>query len=209
TDASGRGILYDELLADAAAKFLRLKAMWQERFLLAITEDTLIFLDEPYLASLGSAFVSISNEQVTALIEEVLGGLQGIKGIHCCGGADWTLLLKSSIDILSFDAYNYAESLACYPAEVNAFIKRGGALAWGIVPNDEDILKKESLSSLSGRLEEVVAVFSRDGISFREIILRSLITPTCGLASLSPDTTEEVFRLLVGLSEYFRTKYIA
>jgi len=207
TDASGRGILYDDLLADAAAKFLRLKAAWQEKFLRKLAPQTVIFIDEPYLASLGSAFISISSEQVSLLLEEVLSGLSGIKGIHCCGGTDWTLLLKSSIDVLNFDAYNYFESLACYPDEVHAFIKRGGAIAWGIVPNDEEVLQKESLPSLSDRLEAAIAFFSSDGISFKELVSRSLVTPSCGLDSLSPDAAEEVFRLLAGLSEKFRAKY--
>ena len=207
TDEAGRGILYDELLADALSKFLHLKAVWQERLLSTVANQTIIFIDEPYLTSLGSAFVSISHEQVTTLLEEVLSGLQGIKGIHCCGSTDWTLLLKLSIDILNFDAYNYFESLACYPLEVKAFLSRGGVIAWGIIPNDEDILKKETLSSLYDRLCEIVASFSRDGISFKEIISSSLVTPTCGLASLSIEAAEEVFRLLAELSARIRVKY--
>ena len=143
TDSEQRGILYDELLADAVASFLRLKAIWLEKFLKSICKDTLIFFDEPYLSSLGSAFVAIANEQVSALLENALSGIQGLKGVHCCGSTDWSLLLKSSIDILSFDTYNYADSLSCYPAEAKAFLARGGIIAWGIVTNDEESLKKE------------------------------------------------------------------
>ena len=207
TDETGRGILYDELLADALSKFLHLKAAWQERLLSKVARQTIIFIDEPYLASLGSAFVSISPEQATALLIEVLGGLTGIKGIHCCGSTDWSMLLKLPIDILNFDAYNYFESLSCYPQEISAFISRGGVIAWGIVPNDEAILKKETLVSLYDRFCEIVASFSRNGVSFREIISGSLITPTCGLATLSTEAAEEVFGLLSGLSNRIRLKY--
>ena len=207
TDNEQRGILYDELLADTAAKFLRLKAMWQERFLSAISNNTIIFVDEPYLTSLGSAFVAISSEQVTALLEEVFSGISGLKGVHCCGSTDWSLLLKSSTDILSFDAYNYADSLSTYPAEVKAFLKRGGTIAWGIVTNDEESLKKESVASLHDRLGEAMVPFTRDGIPFKQIIAQSILTPSCGLASISPEAAIEALHLLTALSDKLKRKY--
>ena len=177
TDHEQRGILYDELLAETIAKFLRLKAMWQESFLRRIAKDTIIFVDEPYLASLGSAFVAISSEQVATLLEEVLGGISGINGIHCCGSTDWSILLKSSTDILSFDAYNYADSLTTYLKEANAFLNRGSTIAWGIVPNDEDHLAKESLATLYDRLCEAIAPFTRDGIPFKQVFGEMPVNP--------------------------------
>ena len=206
TDINGRGIVYDETLAEAAARLLRLKAKWQENFLRRITRTTIIFVDEPYLTSLGTAFVALSNERVARLLEEVLGGLSGVKGIHCCGSTDWSLLLSAPIDVLSFDAYNYADSLACYPANVKAFLEKGGNIAWGIVPNDEDALADESLSSLYDRFGEVIAPFTRDGISFRQITAQSLLTPSCGLASLSTDAAVQALELLKGLSDKIRSR---
>ncbi len=207
TDRQQRGIVYDDLLAEALAKFLRLKAMWQERFLRQISPETIIFVDEPYLTSLGTAFVAIPNEQVTTLLEEVLSGITGTKGVHCCGSTDWSLLLKSSADILSFDAYNYADSLACYPAEAKAFLERGGNIAWGIVPNEEETLAAETTASLSDRLGEAMAPFTRDGISFKQLMAQSLLTPSCGLASLSPEAAVQALELLSGLSEKVRSRY--
>lgn len=206
TDINGQGIVYDETLAEAAARLLRLKAKWQENFLRRITRTTIIFVDEPYLTSLGTAFVALSNERVARLLEEVLGGLSGVKGIHCCGSTDWSLLLSAPIDVLSFDAYNYADSLACYPANVKAFLEKGGNIAWGIVPNDEDALADESLSSLYDRFGEVIAPFTRDGISFRQITAQSLLTPSCGLASLSTDAAVQALELLKGLSDKIRSR---
>jgi len=207
TDRDQKGIIYDELLAEAAARFLKLKAMWQERFLSSISPGVIIFVDEPYLASLGSAFVAIPNEQVTGLLEEVFSGIHGVKGVHCCGGTDWSLLLKSSADVLSFDTYSYADSLSCYPAEVKAFLARGSCIAWGIVPNDEEALAGETSASLYDRLGEAMATFTRDGISFRQLVAQSLLTPSCGLASLSPEAAVEALGLLGELSASFRRKY--
>lgn len=206
TDEQNRGIVYDETLAEALAKFLRLKARWQENFLRQTARTTVIFVDEPYLTSLGTAFVALSNEKVTDLLEEVLKGLGGIKGIHCCGSTDWSLLLSTSINILSFDAYSYADSLACYPGEVKTFLQKGGNIAWGIVPNDEEALTKESVSSLYDRLGEAMAPFTRDGLSFRQLTAQSLLTPSCGLASLSIEAATRALELLAELSSQLRSR---
>lgn len=207
TDREHRAILYDDLLSDIVAKFLRLKASWQERALSTVCADTIIFVDEPYLASLGSAFVSVPNKQVITLLEEVFCGISGLKGIHCCGGGDWSLLLTTTTDILSFDAYNYGESLSLYPGEVKSFLGRGGTIAWGIVPNDEEALAKESVASLRDRLEETIAPFTRNGVPFRQLIKQGLLTPSCGLGLLSPEAATQALELLSVLSEQVRRKY--
>ena len=207
TDEDGRGIIYDEMLAEAAARFLRLKASWQEAELRKRAKNTIIFIDEPYLTSLGSAFVALTGAQVVSLLSEVLAGIIGLKGMHCCGSTDWSLLLGLPMDIVSFDAYNYLDSFLCYPAAIDAFLNGGGAIAWGIVPNDEEVLKKESLTLLSDRFCEAVNALVRPQFNFRDLVRRSLITPVCGLVSLSPESAEYAFSLLKELSEKIRRKY--
>jgi methionine synthase II (cobalamin-independent) len=204
TDNNRRSIIYDDVLADAAAKFLRLKASWQEKALKRISPHTIIFVDEPYMSSFGSAFIPISREQVISLLEEVFRGIEGLKGIHCCGNTDWSVILETSLDILSLDAYNYAESLSLYPAEMKAFLNRNGVIAWGIVPNDGASLGKESAASLKDRLEEAIAPFTRNGLPFQQLLAQSLLTPSCTLASLSEDGAEQALELLVELSQMMR-----
>jgi hypothetical protein len=148
TDSDGKAVIYDDILGDAVAKFLRLKAGWQEQELKRLSANTIIFVDEPYMASFGSVSVPLSAEKVASLIEEVFRGIEGLKGIHCCGNTDWSVLLGTSLDILSFDTYNYAESLSLYPKEVKGFLERGGAISWGIVPNDQESVVKETPASL-------------------------------------------------------------
>jgi methionine synthase II (cobalamin-independent) len=203
-DEKRQTILQDDVLSDAAARLLRLKAAWEEKELRRINKNTIIFLDEPVMSSYGSAFFTISRERVKTLVEEVLGGISGLRGIHCCGNTDWSVLLDTSVHILSFDAYNFAGSLALYPAEVKNLIDRGGAIAWGIVPNTEEALLKESISSLKDRLEEAMAPFTRHGISFKQIKEQSLLTPSCGLAGISEDASERVLEILDLLSDRMR-----
>ena len=209
TDQAGLGILYDDTLAEVAAKFLRLKASWQENFLRQISRNTIVFVDEPYLVSLGSVFTPIPEEKVPSLLQEVLEGIKGTKGLHCCGNTNWPVLLSMPIDILSFDAYNYASSLSAYPNEVKSFLERGGAIAWGIVPNDEEALAKESVASLHDRLGEAMAPFTRDGLSFNQVVEQGLLTPSCGLAGLSPEAANQTLELLADLSQYLRKRYSA
>jgi methionine synthase II (cobalamin-independent) len=203
-----RYIVYDETLAEAMAKHLRLKASWQEKALRQISPTTIIFVDEPYLTSLGSPFVSLPSERVVALLEETLGGISGLKGLHCCGSTDWSLMLGFPLDILSFDAYNYTDTLSSYPAEVKSFLEQGGTIAWGIIPNDEESLAKETISSLNDRLEEAIAPFTREGLRFRQLIEQGLLTPSCGLASLSLEAAEQALELLMQLSAKLRKRYI-
>ncbi len=208
TRQDGLGILYDDSLAESASKFLRLKALWQENTLRQISPNTIIFVDEPYLVSLGSVFSPIPEEKVPVLLEEVFRGIKGTKGLHCCGNTDWSVLLDMQIDVLSFDAYNYASSLSTHSDKVKSFLERGGNIAWGIVPNDEQALAKESLASLRDRLEEAMAPFTRDGLKFKQIIARGLITPCCGLAGLSLEASSLALELTAKLSSELRSRYV-
>jgi len=207
TDNEGKAVIYDDALGDATAKFLRLKAAWQEKELKKISPSTIIFVDEPYMASFGSVSVLLSAERVKSLLEEVFRGIEGLKGVHCCGNTDWSVLLGTSLDILNFDAYNYAQSLSLYPKEVKGLLDRGGAIAWGIVPNDEPSLAKETASSLKDRLEEAMSPFTGNGVSFKQLLQQSLLTPSCGLASLpTPDAAARALELLSELSATMRKK---
>ena len=207
TDQNRRPLLYDEVLADAIAKHMRLKAAWQEKELKGVCPTTIISVDEPYLSSIGSVFISLPREQVVTLLEEVLGGISGLKAIHCCGNTDWSVVLQTSLDILSFDAYNYAETLALYPADVKGFLNRGGVIAWGIVPNDEQALKKETASSIGDRLEQAMRLLSKKAISIDTIKSQCLITPSCGLGSISTEAAIRALELTAAVSADFRKRH--
>jgi methionine synthase II (cobalamin-independent) len=203
-DEKRESILHDDVMSDAAAKLLRLKAAWEENQLKRISKNTIMFVDEPVMTSYGSAFFTISREKVKRLLEEVMGGISGLRGIHCCGNTDWSVLLGTSAQIISFDTYNFAGSLALYPAEVKRLLEKGGAISWGVVPNTEEGLRKETASSLKDRLEDAMAPFTRHGVSFKQLKEQALLTPSCGLAGLSEDASEQVLEMLAALSSRMR-----
>jgi len=161
------------------------------------------------LSAFGSVSVSLSRERIISLLEEVFGGIKGIKGVHCCGNTDWSILLNTSVNIMSFDAYNYAESMSLYPDEVKKFLDSKGTIAWGIVPNDGESLAKESVASLNDRLGEAMAPFTRNGVRFRQLVEQGLLTPSCGLAPLgSEEASGRALELLAGLSSSIRKRYL-
>jgi methionine synthase II (cobalamin-independent) len=210
TDETKSSILYHEVLGDAVPKFLKLKAAWEENDLRKISKNTIIFVDEPIMASYGSIVAAgplSKPEKIVEMIDEVYDGISGLKGIHCCGNTDWSILLKTKMDILNFDAYAYAGSLALYSDEVKKFIGRGGCVAWGIVPNQNEPVSKESVASLKDRLLEAMAPFTRNGLSIKDIVKQSLLLPCCGLNALTEEATERALQLLTELSGEIRRKY--
>jgi methionine synthase II (cobalamin-independent) len=207
-DQDLRPILYDEVLADAVAKHLRLKAMWQERELRRLHPTSIIFLDEPYMTAFGSAYVSLTREQTLALLGEVLGGLQGLTGIHCCGNTDWSMVLSTPVDILSFDTYDYAESLSLYAQDVGDFLGRGGAIAWGIVPHETEKLARETPQSLVERLLEAMNLLVEKGVDLDDLLSASLVSTCCGLGSLPVEDAERALELTAGVSEELRRRYL-
>lgn len=208
TERDLRPVLYDDILADALAKHLRLKAAWQERELRKLSPHTIIFVDEPYMASFGSAYIAIERDQVVSLLEEVFAGIQGLKGVHCCGNTDWSILLSTSVDILNLDAYSYAETLSLYPDALRAFLERGGIVAWGIVPvDDEARLMAESVDSLVSRLEGALKLVASKGVPLDALLAAALVTPTCGMRTLSETAAEWTLDLLAGVSHAMRQKY--
>jgi methionine synthase II (cobalamin-independent) len=207
TDQNLRPILYDEVLADALAKHLRLKASWMERQLRRVSAVVLVFLDEPYLSAFGSAFISLSREQIIAALEEVFAGLTCLKGVHCCGNTDWSVLLETSVQILNLDAYAYAQSLSLYPEAVRAFLLRGGIVAWGIIPQDEASIAAATVEGLVGKLEAAWALLTAKGIPLDDILASCLITPSCGLGPVSPQAAGRGLELTAAVSRAVREKY--
>jgi methionine synthase II (cobalamin-independent) len=206
TDQEGKPIFYDPTLRDILVKHLSLKARWIEKrfndFFPGI--PTILFFDEPSLSSFGSAFSNLSREDVIHSLNECFDAVKGLKGVHCCGNTDWSVLLSTNLDILSFDAYGYLETLSLYPKELKAFLERGGILAWGIVPTSEVIIKEEA-EILVKRFKEGVETLSKKGVD-QSLLQRAILTPSCGTASLPIPLAEKVCRITAEVSKRLQGK---
>ncbi len=208
TDQDKRSILYDDTLADAVAKHLRLKAAWQERELRKLADTTIIFVDEPYMSAYGSAFFALERDLVVQLLTETMAGIDGLIGVHCCGNTDWSLLIDTPVDILNFDAYAYAESVALYPDSVRAFLRRGGMLAWGIVPaEDEEAILRATAPSLTDRLVAGMNLLVDKGIPMDHLLDACLVSSSCGLRGRTESTAVRALQLAVGVTDELRRRY--
>ena len=201
-DERGRDIIHNETLFDAVVKNLAMKAAWQVELLGRFGRPVIIFIDEPAMETLGSAFSAAAPELVAEKLEEIIAAIHesgGTAGIHCCGNADWPLLFSTQVDIVNFDAFGYLERVLLFPAEIAAFLARGGTLAWGIVPTAA-FTGAETAAGLSERLEAGFARLGAAGIARETLVRQGIVTPSCGLGSLSPAQAEAVLRLTLEIS---------
>jgi methionine synthase II (cobalamin-independent) len=205
-DPEGKSIFYDTTLRDILIKHLSLKARWMEKRFNDLFPGipTIIFFDEPSLSSFGSAFSGLNREEVVQSLNECFGAVKGLKGTHCCGNTDWSVLLSTNLDILSFDAYDYLETLSLYPKELKAFLERGGILAWGIIPTSEKVAKEDA-HSLVVRFRRGIETLSNKGID-PVLLQKAILTPSCGTASLPISLAERVCQLTAEVSRRLREK---
>jgi len=196
---NGQSIIYNPELYQALLKVLSMKVRWQIRKLKSKSSKvkTIIFIDEPYLVSVGSSFVSLKKEDIIKDLNEVIDSIHqegAFAGVHCCGNTDWSILLKTKIDILNFDAFNYLNNLLIFQDELQSFIKTGGILAWGIVPNSEQINTGTIENYL---LETVKDVAKKKRLLDNQVI----ITPSCGCGTLSVELAKKIHIVTVRLTQ--------
>lgn len=202
-DSEGRPIYFDEELREISLMLLKAKIRWQMEMLMPYAENIVLFIDEPIVSALGStSYLGVEPEEVQRLLKETADAIRhagGIPGAHCCGKADWPVVIKIGTDIISFDAYGYIETISIYPAEFTEFLKRGGYLAWGIVPTTESI-GDENTDSIKKRFYKGSEMLSKS-IPADLLLSRILLTPSCGTGSRSIEETVKVFQLLISLKE--------
>jgi len=202
-DAEGKAVYYNEELREISLMLLKAKTRWQMDLLKQHADRVIIFIDEPILSALGSsAYLGVSTEETSRLLREVTDTIRaegGLSGIHCCGNADWPLVIGSGVDILNFDAFDYAGSLAVYSDQCREFLSGGGWFAWGIVPTSDAIIDAD-IESIRQRFLD-----GMDRLSERipSDLLRSriLLTPSCGTGSRTPEEAIKIFQLLMRLKE--------
>jgi len=202
-DDTGRDIIHNETLFDAVVKSLAMKAAWQIRELGRFGKPVVIFIDEPVMETLGSGYSAVSSEMIPEKLSEIIDTIHewgGIAGIHCCGNADWSLIFKTGADIVSFDAHGYMERVLLYEADIKRFFARGGALAWGVVPTGL-YTREETAETLISRIGEGMKQLENQGVDRQTMLAQCLITPSCGMGSLSTDKSIAILKLLREVSD--------
>jgi methionine synthase II (cobalamin-independent) len=214
TDADKKLGYYDPAFRDIVVKGIAMKAAWQVAYLKkAYDLPVLLFIDEPALAGLGSSsFISISLDDISRDLAEVIEAIHhrgGLAGVHVCANTDWNILLNSAIDILSFDAYSFFNKFITCKRLIHDFLERGSLIAWGIIPTSEpDHIQQETCDSLVSRWEEQAALLSGGEWDTGSLLRQTIITPSCGTGSLSPELAKRVLQLTKEVSAALRKKYL-
>ena len=206
-DLNGKPILYDPELSEAMTKGLAIKALWQTKKLAGSGKRPVLFLDEPYLSGFGSAFSPVQRHEVIDMLRTMIDYLRercnALIGIHCCGNTDWSMVLEAAPDIVNFDAVEYMDHFLLYKDPVIRFFEAGGAIAWGIIPT-ANFTGKESVDSLFSRLKEGFRHVREWGLDLDEVARRSLLTPACGMGTMTGQAAKTAMNLLSRLSERCR-----
>jgi len=194
-DEQEKPIIYNHGFFDIILKALHMKAQWMIKTIKASypEKDIIIFFDEPYMVSFGSAYVSIPKENVIAIFNEVASGLDAKRGVHCCGNTDWSVLLNADLDIINYDAYNYLDTIFYYKDDLARFLAKGGWISPGLVPSSKEVLaaSAKDIEALKTKFFDAMAGIGA-AIKDRDI----LVTPSCGLGSLTAEEARRAMELL-------------
>ncbi len=198
-DEHDRSIIANSAYYDIIKKGLHMKALWM------ITKirnaypgkEVIIFFDEPYMVAFGSAYVSVSRADATAVFDEVLEGLPAKRGVHVCGNTDWPVLLNSSFDIINYDAHGYLDTIFYFGEDLARFVNRDGWMAPGIVPSGPEVMNTtlDSIlalrSTFCDKMDQVLpGAGSRD----------HLYTTSCGVGTLKIHEATRAMELLKALA---------
>lgn len=202
-DEQGRPAYYHEQLRELIRQTLALHACWQAQALSAPGRPAVIFIDDPGVSVYGQfSFITVTREMIVADLGEIVQAVHGagaLAGVHSCSAIDWSILFENELDIVNLDAYNFGASLYPYACEMKAFLERGGAVAWGIVPTSE-VAGEEDERSLAGKLAGLWRELEKRGLP-RELLQRqALLTPACGAGLLTPELARRIYRLTRAVS---------
>ncbi len=206
-DAERRPLAYDDQYADILPKMIALRARWCEEAMARFSgvKQTLVVVNEPYFASLGSTVVPVQQETVSAGWQDIAGMVEGGLGIHCCSNTDWAYVISLDPAFLSFDAYTGIREFLLFMEDIVAYLERGGVVAWGLVPAQVQEFRAVTQA-------ELLAVLGDQGTGHRilppDLFFRqSVITPTCGIQAGDTAASVEIMRAAAALSEQIREEW--
>lgn len=212
--SDGKSLLYDEEMAQAIAAGLGAAAAAQLHQMAHLGRKMVMFFDEPFLSGYGSAFTPVNQDTVAQLLNTALeetkrrtADLPVSLAVHCCGRTDWSLLLNSGADIVNLDSAGFGDSLLLYRDMLPSYFEMGNIIAWGAVPTTASLENLEP-SSLWDNLKSLLKALEEKGISRETIGRQAMITPACGLSSLSQDKAVEVLKIMSRVVEFARSEYL-
>ena len=158
----------------------------------------LVFLDEPGLTAALEPGFPLGVDDTLDLVSSALAAVEdgAIAGLHCCGRADWPVVLQAGPQMLSLPVDAGATD---HPGAFADFLERGGWLAWGAVPTDRPL--GETAEILWRRLLIEWDTLAEAGCEASSLVEQALITPACGLVGLDVAQAAHVLDLTNHLAQ--------
>ena len=183
-------------MARALAWYTTRLALWQIERLQRWRRPVILMLDEPCL-SLAAMRPSPIAHHVGPVLKESLTMIRAagaIAGVHCCARMPTAMVHQAHPDLISFDAHQGLEEFMADP-HMQAFMRSGGLVAFGLIPTAPDLSQLHALTMLSRWLESALGLGDIAGLAER-----SFFTATCGLGLLSVRAARQSFQLAGQLS---------
>lgn len=154
------------------------------RSLIAAAQETapmaplVVFLDEPGLTAAMHPNFPLDPGRTIDLVSSALATIEphAVTGLHCCGVADWRVVLQAGPQILSLPIESGAP---LHGGAIGAFLESGGRIAWGVVPTNGPL--GSTPARLWQHLSAEWCALTQAGCD--PVLLRdhALVTPACGL----------------------------
>ena len=158
----------------------------------------LLVFDEPGLVGGLRPELELSPDGIIDLLSGALAAVEGqaATGVHCCGPADWRMILQAGPEVLSLPV---GADITPSAGAIGSFLERGGWVAWGAVATDGPLGESPARSwrHLSAQWCELVQS-GCDPVLLRR---QALVTPVCGLALHEEAQADHVFTLTRVLAE--------
>jgi hypothetical protein len=140
-------------------------------------------------------------------LDEVLGGISGCKALYAGGALDWGEALKTSAELIIADVCEHSSSLIAAADALIPFLERDGVVGLGLVPTDEEALRRLGVEALVGRVANLLDTLERAGVPTERLLRQAVITPTDRLGRLNAALAERVLQILAEVSQMLRAKY--
>ncbi len=208
-DDEGRPIIYNREIKDVLFPFIRKKVIAQRNQLGEIHPSPLVWIDEPGLEALFSAFTGYTDTDALNDYHDFLEEIPSPRGVHLCGNPDWSFLLQLEIEVLSVDALAHGHILVRYFDQFKDFINRGGIISWGITPTLKEEVNSMEVEDLVKRLAELWDYMAERGLHKKQIARQSWLAPArcCIINPEGDDSVDKSIGMMQKISGYLREKY--
>jgi hypothetical protein len=205
-DEQAEPLINNDELLDGLAKHLFLRRLWLKAMLERAGKPAVVWVYEPYLNVVSSAFSSQPAEKILSAIDQTLG--HGQTRALWLGQAEALLALPADwrLDLLGLRLPT-PEQIELLGPRIAELIAQKRAIAWGIVPVTAEGLRSATVGRLAARFESWLRALETLGVKSMDVLAASVIMPEDSLAYLGTSDAERALALTTELASLIRQSY--